>query len=93
LQNPQDAKLFDGAKPEEVYNLLKNNGSEGHQYWVDRAAIVDRWGNPYVFDLMKSPSRLSIRSCGKDGQLETKDDIVDIRELYLPQLRYESSHK
>jgi hypothetical protein len=29
LQNPQDAKLFDGAKPEEVYNLLKNNGSEG----------------------------------------------------------------
>jgi general secretion pathway protein G len=48
-----------------------------HGPYAESAAFTDPWGRPYVYTIAsKFEESFEIRSAGRDGKLNTSDDIV-----------------
>jgi hypothetical protein len=50
--------------------------SKGIKWTGDENGVVDPWGNPYYYDVVDD--YYCIASAGKDGTLNTSDDICNI---------------
>lgn len=63
----------------ETLEALRDGPSDASKKakWVDaiiKEIPVDAWGNPFVYEV--SGNSFTIRSAGRDGQVNTDDDIV-----------------
>jgi type II secretion system protein G len=70
--NYPEASL-DTDNPRSIASVMQNHGIK----WTgDETGIVDPWNNPYYYDLTED--YYCIGSAGKDGTLNTEDDICNI---------------
>lgn len=65
-----------GKFPDSIDQLMQPIGDR--EPLLDKKAKNDAWGNPFSF---KKTSRfVEIRSAGKDGAMNTPDDILNVEE-------------
>lgn len=62
-------KKYQGSYPPRLYDLIRNNP-------LRENIVLDVWGNPYYYELTYDERGYLLRSKGKDGILNTKDDIL-----------------
>lgn len=82
LQDGED--FFEFTSQKEFTSRLSGNNPRGIRYMVlntyplDREGlIIDEWGRPLQIS-RPDINRLEIRSAGRDGKLDTQDDIVTV---------------
>ena len=62
-----------GKYPDQLEELTQ--GTDDNPGLLKESALNDPWGNPYQYQ--KKQKRVSIRSAGPDGDLNTDDDITN----------------
>ena len=75
----QAARMFEirtGKYPDSIDQLLQPMGDR--QPLLDAKSKNDQWGNPFAFK--KTSNFIEIRSAGKDGAMNTQDDILNVEE-------------
>ena len=75
----QAARMFEirtGKYPDSIDQLLQPMGDR--QPLLDAKSKNDQWGNPFAFK--KTSNFIEIRSAGKDGAMNTQDDLVNVEE-------------
>ena len=75
----QAARMFEirtGKYPDSIDQLLQPMGDR--PALLDKKAMNDQWGNPFTFK--KTSNFIEIRSAGKDGAMNTQDDILNVEE-------------
>ena len=75
----QAARMFEirtGKYPDSIDQLTQPLGDR--PALLDKKAMNDQWGNPFTFK--KTSNFIEIRSAGKDGAMNTQDDILNIEE-------------
>ena len=75
----QAARMFEirtGKYPDSIDQLLQPMGDR--QPLLDAKSKNDQWGNPFTFK--KTSNFIEIRSAGKDGAMNTQDDILNVEE-------------
>jgi general secretion pathway protein G len=70
--NYPEASL-DADNPRSIASVMQ---SKGIKWTGDETGVVDPWNNPYYYDLTED--YYCIGSSGKDGTLNTSDDICNI---------------
>jgi len=61
-------KKYQGAYPPRLYDLIRNNP-------LRENIFLDSWGNAYYYELTYDERGYLLKSKGKDGVLNTDDDI------------------
>ena len=75
----QSARMFEirtGKYPDSIDQLMQPMGDRPPL--LDKKSMNDQWGNPFVFK--KTANFIEIRSAGKDGAMNTQDDLVNVEE-------------
>ena len=75
----QAARMFEirtGKYPDSIDQLTQPLGDR--PALLDKKAMNDQWGNPFTFK--KTSNFIEIRSAGKDGAMNTQDDILNVEE-------------
>jgi general secretion pathway protein G len=75
----QAARVYEirtGKYPDSLDQLMQPMGN--NQPLLDKKAMNDQWGNPFTFK--KTSNFIEIRSAGKDGAMNTQDDILNVEE-------------
>ncbi|MBQ7188216.1 MAG: type II secretion system protein GspG [Kiritimatiellae bacterium] len=62
-----------GKYPDQLEELTQ--GTDDNPGLLKESALNDPWGNPYQYQ--KKGKRVSIRSAGPDGDMNTDDDITN----------------
>lgn len=65
----QKEKEVEGRYPNQLAEIIRNNP-------LYKDITIDLWGNEYYYELLANGSNYKLQSKGKDGILNTKDDIV-----------------
>lgn len=58
-----------GRYPNQLTEVIRNNP-------LHKDITIDHWGNQYYYELLANGSNYKLQSKGKDGILNTKDDII-----------------
>ena len=75
----QAARMFEirtGKYPDSIDQLTQPLGDR--PALLDKKAMNDQLGNPFTFK--KTSNFIEIRSAGKDGAMNTQDDLVNVEE-------------
>ena len=75
----QAARMFEirtGKYPDSIDQLTQPLGDR--PALLDKKAMNDQWGN--AFSYKKTSNFIEIRSAGKDGAMNTQDDILNVEE-------------
>jgi general secretion pathway protein G len=75
----QAARVYEirtGKYPDSLDQLMQPIGN--NQPLLDKKAKNDQWGTPFSFK--KTSNFIEIRSAGKDGAMNTEDDILNVEE-------------